>query len=88
MRGYIYRIEIDTCPMNPKEEWDGSSDYEQEAYENGEVYGWIVEEISTEDGEPASEHIDSCWGYYGEEGRKFAIEEAKSLIADLKRREE
>ena len=88
MKDYIYRIEIDPCPMSPKEEFDNYSDYEQIAYADGEVYGWIVEEVTVVDDELASEHVDSCWGYYGEEGRKLAIETAKEVIADLKRLEE
>lgn len=42
-------------------------------YLSGEVYGFVSED---EDGEM----IDSCWGFYGDEGIKEAIEEAKSVI--------
>ena len=44
------------------------------AWAEGEVYGYIVED---EDGE----HLDSCWGYYGDDGRKYAEQEAESYIA-------
>jgi hypothetical protein len=43
------------------------------AWGNGEVYGYIVED---QDGA----HVDSCWGFYGEDGRKDAEQEAKSII--------
>ena len=39
-------------------------------YVSGNVYGYIVEV----DGE----HIDSCWGFFGEDGIEQAIAEAKS----------
>ena len=41
-----------------------------EDYANGNVYGW---EVNTPEG-------DSCWGYYGDEGIKDAIECAKDSI--------
>jgi len=41
------------------------------AYASGEVYGYV---ILDEDGE----HVDSCWGYYGE--YDYPISEAKSII--------
>lgn len=44
------------------------------AWENGEVYGYIVKDDET------SETLDSCWGFYGDDGRKAAEEEAKSMI--------
>ena len=42
-------------------------------YLTGEVYGYVV---TNEDGE----ETDSCWGYFGEDGIKEALEEAKSVI--------
>lgn len=42
-------------------------------YLSGEVYGFVSED---EDGE----QIDSCWGFYGEDGIKEAIAEAKDVI--------
>lgn len=42
-------------------------------YLSGDVYGFVVE-----DGE--GNETDSCWGFYGSEGRKAAITEAKSVI--------
>ena len=39
----------------------------------GDVYGWVVED---EEGD----HIDSCWGYYGDEEIDYMISEAKNNI--------
>lgn len=41
---------------------------------NGEAYGYVVKD---ED----DEIVDSCWGFYGESGRKVAIEDAESYIS-------
>jgi hypothetical protein len=41
-------------------------------YITGEVYGFQVEDVSS--------LFDSCYGFYGEEGKKDAIEEAKSVV--------
>ena len=43
------------------------------AWAEGEVYGYVVK---NEDGN----HLDSCWGFYGEEGRKEAESQAESMI--------
>lgn len=44
------------------------------AWADGEVYGYVVKD---EDGEV----VDSCWGYYGDDGEKEARREAESYIA-------
>jgi len=37
-------------------------------YLRGEVYGFIVEELKQdEDGDTEWEHVDSCWGFYGDD---------------------
>lgn len=46
------------------------------AYLEGEVYGW---EVVDEEGEC----VDSCYGYYGETGRKYAEEDARHTIKQL-----
>ena len=46
---------------------------EWKAWAEGEVYGYVVKD---EDGN----HVDSCWGFYGEEGRKDAESQAESMI--------
>ena len=52
-----------------------------DSYCKGEVYGFVVED---EEGE----HIDSCYGYYGDDGMKDAISDAKDTIDSvLKARE-
>lgn len=42
-------------------------------YLTGEVYGYMVEDDE-------ENHIDSCWGFYGDEGKKYMIEEAKQIV--------
>ena len=52
-----------------------------DSYCRGEVYGFVIED---EDGE----HIDSCYGYYGDEGMEDAIYDAKGIVeCELERRE-
>jgi hypothetical protein len=48
-------------------------------YLEGDVCGYVVED---EEGET----VESCWGYYGEEGRKYALSEAKSIVDHLHER--
>lgn len=43
------------------------------AWAEGEVYGYVVKDEN-------GNHMDSCWGFYGEEGRKEAVKEAESLV--------
>lgn len=51
-------------------------------YLTGEVYGFVAED---EDGE----HIDSCWGFYGDEGIEDAIRQAEGAIDyELEKRHE
>jgi hypothetical protein len=48
-------------------------------YLSGDVCGYVVED---EEGEV----IDSCWGFFGDEGRKYAMSEAKSIVDSLHER--
>lgn len=41
-------------------------------YLSGQVYGFQVYKDD--------EQIDSCYGFYGDEGMKYAISEAKNII--------
>ena len=60
---------------------DGVVD-EWNMYLEGEVYGFVAED---EDGN----ELDSCWGFYGDEGLKDAIDQAEGAIDyELKRRAE
>ena len=55
-----------------------------DSYCRGEVYGFVVED---EEGE----EIDACGGYYGDEGMKDAIYDAKGSIdseLEMRKREE
>jgi hypothetical protein len=42
-------------------------------YLTGNVYGYYVED-------PEGEHVDSCWGYYGDAGVKEAMKTAKASV--------
>lgn len=51
-----------------------------DSYCRGEVYGFVVEDES-------EEMVDSCCGYYGDEGMKDAIYDAKDMVEyELERR--
>lgn len=54
------------CAQGEVETWKEWAD--------GEVYGYIVEN-------EFGEHVDSCLGFYGDDGREEAEREAKSIIA-------
>lgn len=70
-----------------QEEWNGDVEAAERylkahietlaAYCNGEIYGYVVERGS---------YYDSCWGYYGDDGLKSMVEEAKGNI-DHRRQE-
>lgn len=51
-----------------------------DSYCRGEVYGFVVED-------ELEERVDSCCGYYGDEGMKDAIYDAKDMVdCELERR--
>lgn len=61
-----------------------------DAYLTGQVYGYQVdgEPEPGEDRETAEENLDSCYGYYGDDGAKAAIEDGKATIDwDIKQAE-
>ena len=78
-----------------KEEWgEGEEAYEKaqkcmedevqtyDDYITGQVYGFRIEG-------PDEEELDSCSGYYGDDGKKYMIEECKSIIDHyIKKQEE
>lgn len=80
MNGLIYRIELDFDAPDPRQAFDCYSDEAVRAYLEGEVYGWIVERVWIKAGQLETECVDSCWGYYGEAGREYAIECAREAI--------
>lgn len=49
-----------------------------DAYVRGEVYGYKVTCVNPDTDE--EEEIDSCWGFYGDEGKKCMKEEARASI--------
>ncbi len=69
-KGFEIEIQIDEFAHDPRSEFDFYTDREVKAWENGEVYGWIVKE--------KGKHIDSCWGYYGD--LEYCIQCAKDHI--------
>ena len=62
---------IDDGAPNPEEEYDRYSKDELKAWENGEVFGYIVEEKCETCGE--FHHVDSCFGFYGFDAAKELI---------------
>lgn len=63
-RAYHGMIVYDTAPVDPRTEWDNPTQQEIDAYNNGRVYGFVVDFI-TEGFD--DETIDSCYGYYGDD---------------------
>jgi hypothetical protein len=50
-------------------------------YLSGEVYGYIVNSLNDE-GESLDDHIDSCWGYYGDDHEASGLLEAARSAVD------
>ena len=71
-RDYEIRIYYDEFPLDPSKEFDYCDEGVYSAYLDGEVYGYEVY--------LGDRFIDSCWGFYGEPGYKFAVECAKDAI--------
>ena len=69
-RGFVIEIEYDQFAGDPREEFDFYTPEEVQAWKDGEVYGWIVKE--------KGDHVDSCWGYYGD--IDYCIQSAKDAI--------
>lgn len=57
-------------------EWLKSEVEEYNAYLTGNVWGWVVKD---EDGDI----VDSCWGYYGDSGRKRAQKRGEKMLRSL-----
>lgn len=72
------RLCIDPDPIEP--DWDDPSAAEMQAWREGEVYGWMVEELTSVVWNVANlaetrttwKSIESCWGYYGDPERALA----------------
>ena len=47
-----------------------------DAYLSGNVHGWQIVDAN-------GEHVDSCFGYYGDEGRKLAAEDMRRELEAL-----
>lgn len=69
-------------------DWDDPSPEEMQAWRDGEVYGWTVQEQVTwtttankylpAESRQEWEEVDSCWGIYG---REYAEEAAREALA-------
>jgi hypothetical protein len=57
----------DEGAFDPRMEFDYWTHEDVEAYEDGEVYGYVIEDEN-------ETTIDSCWGFYGYE---YALESAR-----------
>ena len=61
------RIERDDFASDPRKDFDDAGDFEINAYLNGEVYFFIIEDVSGCKccGQEVVKHVDSCGGFYG-----------------------
>jgi len=55
-------LHYDPCPLDPSEEFDNYSEVEVDAWRNGEVYGFEIEEKCACCGSWVN--LDGCWGFY------------------------
>ena len=88
--GYIYitKDKIEKEGWTP-EQADKYLDGEVEVYDNyltGEVYGYRITKYNKEIED--DEEVESCWGYYGDNGKESMIQECKSTIDYLVKKQE
>jgi len=80
---YITKDKIEAEGWTP-EQANNYLDGEVEVYDNyltGEVYGFTIEDAD-------ENHVDSCFGYYGDDGKEDMIKECKSTIDHLVKKQE
>ena len=80
---YITKDKIEKEGWTP-EQADNYLDGEVEVYDNyltGEVYGFKIEDTD-------GEEIESCYGYYGDDGKESMIQECKQTIDHLVKKQE
>ena len=80
---YITKDKIEKEGWTP-EQADKYLEGEVEVYDNyltGEVYGFRIEDAD-------GEEIESCWGYYGNDGKEDMIQECKQTIDRLVKKQE
>lgn len=81
---YVTRETIESEQLDPAAYLKGEA-AEYEAWADGDVYGYVIEEKVTwtrmDSGETMTtwEHVDSCWGFYGYE---YAKETAREQWAE------
>lgn len=81
-------LEPDDTAGDPRKEWDNASDADVQAWCDGDVWGYIVQEEVTwtttnnkylpAESRTAWETVDACWGFYG---REYAEEAAREALA-------
>lgn len=75
--GFIYCLketmikEVGNYTEQRAEEWLRQEIEEYSSYLNGEVYGYIVKD-------PDGNKVESCYGYLGESGKNYMLNEGKS----------
>lgn len=80
---YITKEKIEAEGWTP-EQANNYLDGEVEVYDNyltGEVYGFTIEDAD-------GEEVESCWGYYGNDGKESMIKECKHTIDYLVKKQE
>jgi hypothetical protein len=85
---YITKDKIEKEGWTP-EQADNYLDGEVEVYDNyltGEVYGYRITKYNKEIED--DEEVESCWGYYGDDGKESMIEECKRTIDYLVKKQE
>lgn len=74
--GYSVAIYADEHAEDPRIMFDYWDESEVTAWEQGEVFGYVVED-------QYGEHIDSCWGFYGYDWAESQATEALEYFASL-----
>ena len=85
---YITKDKIEKEGWTP-EQADNYLDGEVEVYDNyltGEVYGYRITKYNKEIED--DEEVESCWGYYGDDGKESMIQECKNTIDYLVKKQE
>jgi hypothetical protein len=85
---YITKDKIEKEGWTP-EQADKYLDGEVEVYDNyltGEVYGYRITKYNKEIED--DEEVESCWGYYGDDGKESMIQECKRTIDYLVKKQE
>jgi hypothetical protein len=74
--GLTVSIYPDLDAPNPVIEFDFPGDNDLAAWEQGEVYGFVVTDSR-------GEHVDSCWGFYGADSWSYMIDSANDAADSI-----